>query len=267
MEGRIVAKKVLVVDDDPNIRKIVTVFLQTEGWDVTTAPNGKEALDIIQRDKPEMMFLDVMMPIMDGYEVCKQVKAQPAFKDISIVMFTAKGSLDDIQKAIRSGADDYVIKPFSKDVLIAKLTKIEKMKKIKSELDRRNTARNTVGMFVTWKEKKGTQTVIAFKERVIDISIIGLSFEHKRCDICTGYIQGGVHPLCPFAKYGQKFAVSDPIYVVLSFSDNSTYEIRCKVVHVYQPPEWNQTEKVGIAFEALPAEITDKIKALPPASE
>lgn len=262
------AKKVLVVDDDPNIRKIVTIFLQTEGCDVVTAANGKEALDMIQKNKPDMMFLDVMMPVMDGYEVCKQIKAQPAFKDISIVMFTAKGSLEDIQKAIKAGADDYVIKPFSKDVLIAKLTKVEKMKKIKSELlDRRNTARNAVGMYVTWKEKKGTQTVVAFKERVIDISLIGLSFEHKRCDICTGYIQGGVHPLCPFAKYGQKFAISDPLYVVLSFPDNSTYEIRCKVVHVYQPPEWRETEKVGIAFELLPAEITEKIKALPPIPE
>lgn len=262
------AKKVLVVDDDPNIQKIVTIFLQTEGCDVITASNGRDALEMISKDKPELMFLDVMMPVMDGYEVCKQIKAQPALKDIPIVMFTAKGSLDDIQKAIRAGADDYVIKPFSKDVLIAKLTKVEKMKKIKSEiLDRRNIPRNAVGMFVTWKEKKGMQTVVAFKERVIDISPIGLSFEHRRCDICTGYIQGGVHPLCPFAKFGQKFAISDPLYVVLSFPDGSAYEIKCKVVHVFQPPEWRETEKVGIAFEMLPAEIAEKIKALPPVSE
>ncbi|PMB47679.1 two-component system response regulator [Fischerella thermalis CCMEE 5201] len=114
-------QKILIVDDEPNILILLEQALEVledEGVELLTARNGEEALEIIQTEKPNLVFLDVMMPKMSGLEVCHAVKHELQIADIYIVMLTAKGQEFDKQKGIDVGADLYLTKPFRpKEVL------------------------------------------------------------------------------------------------------------------------------------------------------
>ncbi|MEX0890519.1 MAG: response regulator [Gemmatimonadota bacterium] len=103
--------KILVVDDDPDARDIVRTFLDANGYEVTTAATGKEALAKMEEVHPVLVLLDVMMPGMDGWEVARVIKNHPEFEDVRIVMLTARSDFTDKQEGLRSGADDYIVKP------------------------------------------------------------------------------------------------------------------------------------------------------------
>ncbi|MBN1161264.1 MAG: response regulator [Dehalococcoidales bacterium] len=106
-------KKILVVDDEPNVVRTLTFVLKKEGYDVATAENGEEALARVHESKPCLMFLDVMMPKKNGYEVCQELKSDAALSDIHIVMLSAKGQEADREKALSMGANEFITKPFS----------------------------------------------------------------------------------------------------------------------------------------------------------
>ena len=106
-------KKILVVDDEPNVIRTLTFVLKKEGYDVSTAGNGEEAISRIHESKPNLMFLDVMMPKKNGYEVCQELKNDSGLNDIHIVMLSAKGQEADREKALTLGADEFMTKPFS----------------------------------------------------------------------------------------------------------------------------------------------------------
>ncbi|GAB1541530.1 response regulator [Scytonema sp. NUACC21] len=109
------AKKVLIVDDEPNILILMEQALESledEEIEFFTAVNGEEALEIIKTEKPNLVFMDVMMPKMNGLEVCHTVKHQLGIQDVYIVMLTAKGQEFDKQKGSDVGADFYMTKPF-----------------------------------------------------------------------------------------------------------------------------------------------------------
>lgn len=117
------AQKILIVDDEPHIRLLLEQTLEEledEGVELLTASNGEEALAIIQEEKPELVFLDVMMPKMNGYDVCKAVKNDAELQDIYIVMLTAKGQEIDRQKGDVVGANVYMTKPFDPDEILEK---------------------------------------------------------------------------------------------------------------------------------------------------
>jgi two-component system, OmpR family, alkaline phosphatase synthesis response regulator PhoP len=120
-------QKILIVDDEPHIRRLIEQTLEDledEGVELLTASNGQEALDMIQAEHPQLVFLDVMMPKMNGYEVCSTVKNELGFKDIYIVMLTAKGQELDKQKGQEVGADVYMTKPFDPDEILEKSQKV-----------------------------------------------------------------------------------------------------------------------------------------------
>ena len=106
-------KKILVVDDEPNVIRTLTFVLKKEGYDVSSAVNGEEAITRVHESKPSLIFLDVMMPKKNGYQVCEEVKSDSALNDIHIVMLSAKGQEADRDKAISLGADEFMTKPFS----------------------------------------------------------------------------------------------------------------------------------------------------------
>jgi len=121
------AKKILIVDDEPHIRILISQTLEEledEGVELLTATNGEEALEIIQQEKPDLVFLDVMMPKMNGFEVCQAVKNDLGLQDVYIIMLTAKGQEFDKQKGNQSGADLYMTKPFDPDEILAKAMEI-----------------------------------------------------------------------------------------------------------------------------------------------
>lgn len=113
------AKQILVVDDELFLIRSIEFLLRREGYEVITASNGDEALKIVAQEKPDLIFLDIMMPEVDGFEVCRMIKNQPETKDIYIVILTAKAEDIDYQKAFEMGADDYMYKPFSPRKLLS----------------------------------------------------------------------------------------------------------------------------------------------------
>jgi two-component system alkaline phosphatase synthesis response regulator PhoP len=111
-------KKILVVDDEIHILRIVKYKLESAGYQVLTALDGTEALNIAREESPSLIFLDIMMPGMSGYEVCKELKNDPKTKDIIIIMLTAKGQETDKIKGLEAGVDEYITKPFSPQDLL-----------------------------------------------------------------------------------------------------------------------------------------------------
>lgn len=111
--------KVLVVDDDPYILMSLEFLMKKSGYEVFIARNGTEALEHIHREHPHLVLLDIMMPDVDGYEICKTVKGTEALKDIKIVFLSAKTTEDAIQKGLSLGAEKYVTKPFNTKQLVA----------------------------------------------------------------------------------------------------------------------------------------------------
>ena len=106
-------RKILIVDDEPHVIKSLTFVLTREGYDVSSAENGEDAMTKIRQSKPSLVFLDVMMPKKNGYEVCREVKKDSGLRDIRVIMLTAKGQETDREKGLDVGADEFMTKPFS----------------------------------------------------------------------------------------------------------------------------------------------------------
>ena len=109
---------VLIADDEPQIREILSIYFKKEGFKVIEAADGAEALVQVQAGKPDIILLDIMMPVLDGLEVCKQVRK---ISDIPIIMLTAKDSDDDRILGLEIGADDYISKPFNTREVVARV--------------------------------------------------------------------------------------------------------------------------------------------------
>jgi DNA-binding response OmpR family regulator len=104
--------KVMVVDDEMDIVKLVKISLEMANFEVIEAYSGKQALEKAQTTVPDIFLLDIMMPEMDGYEVCRRLKAQEATRNVPVVMLTAKGLKGDAEQGLKVGAADYILKPF-----------------------------------------------------------------------------------------------------------------------------------------------------------
>ncbi len=115
------AHKILIADDEPNILISLEYLMKREGFDVSVARDGQEAIDAIVRDRPDLVLLDVMMPRKTGLEVCQEVRANTELNQILILMLTAKGRDTDVAKGTALGANAYVTKPFSTKELVAKV--------------------------------------------------------------------------------------------------------------------------------------------------
>ena len=115
------SSRVLIVEDEPDIRELVVHHLKREGYQVSAAASGEEALRQVQAAPPDLVLLDLMMPAMDGLEVCRRLRQDPATASLPIVMLTAKGDEVDRVLGLELGADDYVAKPFSPKELLARV--------------------------------------------------------------------------------------------------------------------------------------------------
>lgn len=114
-------KKILIVDDEPNNRILLQEILEDfeeQGTRLLYAENGAEALDIIRAEKPDLVFLDVMLPEMNGFDVCRAIKSGPDSENISIAMLTAKSQDSDREKALQAKADWYITKPFKAKTIV-----------------------------------------------------------------------------------------------------------------------------------------------------
>ena len=114
-------RSILIADDEPNILISLEYLMKREGYTVSVARDGEEAIAAILRDRPALVLLDVMMPKKSGFEVCQEVRANDAVKDTLILMLTAKGRETDVAKGLGQGADAYITKPFSTKELVRKV--------------------------------------------------------------------------------------------------------------------------------------------------
>ena len=111
-------KKILIVEDEANIRELLRLYLEREGYTVLEAENGVEGIKKWKSDKPDMLLLDVMMPVMDGWAVCREIRAE---SDVPIIMLTSKGETADRVSGLEMGADDYIVKPLEMPEVIARV--------------------------------------------------------------------------------------------------------------------------------------------------
>lgn len=165
--NRRVKQKVLVVDDEPEAVELVEFNLKGAGYEVTTASDGAEALNKARRIQPNLIILDVMMPEIDGMEVCKLLRRDPATSGIPIVMLTAKASEVDRVLGLELGADDYVVKPFSPRELVLRVKKLlERGKPVESAKEKMvfdDLVIDVPRHAVFWKGKEIELTATEFK--------------------------------------------------------------------------------------------------------
>ena len=109
--------KILIAEDEPEIRDLIAFTLRFAGYEVATANNGEEAVQMASREFPDLILMDVRMPRMTGYDACRVMKADPELKDIPIVFLSAKGQESEIKTGMDVGAEDYLLKPFAPDQL------------------------------------------------------------------------------------------------------------------------------------------------------
>ncbi len=114
-------KKILIADDEPNLVRSLSFILNKEGYEVMSAGDGAEALQKMKEFRPDIVFLDVMMPRRNGYEVLNEMRHSPELKDILVIMLTAKGQETDREKSLATGSDEFIAKPFSQAALITRV--------------------------------------------------------------------------------------------------------------------------------------------------
>jgi DNA-binding response OmpR family regulator len=118
------SKKVLIVDDEPSIIVALQFLMEQNGYETLVAFSGEEAMETIARQHPDLILLDIMLPVVDGFEVCQRVRENPEWKNIRIVLVTALGSEANAAKGLALGADAYITKPFANADLVAKVKEL-----------------------------------------------------------------------------------------------------------------------------------------------
>jgi twitching motility two-component system response regulator PilG len=119
----VIKKKILIVEDEDTLLKLEATLLTSKGYDVEGVMNGQSALESMLTFKPDLVLLDIMIPGVDGFEVCQRIKDNPATKDIPVIMLTAKKSREDMERGEQVGADWYITKPFKSAMVIETIQK------------------------------------------------------------------------------------------------------------------------------------------------
>jgi len=168
--------KILVVDDEAKNVKLLEALLLPRGYAVIQASNGAEALQQVQQERPDLILLDVMMPVMDGFEVCKILKDNAETRLIPVIIMTALGQVEDRIKGIEAGADDFLTKPVHRDELLARIrTSLRLKQTIDGKVDRLQQAREHLAKFVPQAVQRlieANPTMPALEKREQDVSVL-----------------------------------------------------------------------------------------------
>ena len=156
--------QILIIEDEKDIGELLEYNLQKEGFDTILANNGESGLRVAKKEKPNLLILDLMLPGIDGLDVCRLIKSDNDIKNISIVMLTALGQEEDIVKGLESGADDYITKPFSFKVLIARIKSVLRrgqVEDLNSEQDL-----NIMGVKITSRSRE-----VSINDSIIELTL------------------------------------------------------------------------------------------------
>jgi two-component system alkaline phosphatase synthesis response regulator PhoP len=117
----LISKRILIVEDDPSVLRATSYILEKEGYEVISAQNGLEGLKKARESSPDLLILDVMLPGIDGFEICHSLRGEPPTAELPIIMFSAKGQESDKATGLKVGADEYITKPVDREVLLSKV--------------------------------------------------------------------------------------------------------------------------------------------------
>jgi DNA-binding response OmpR family regulator len=117
----LISKRILIVEDDPSVLRATSYILEKEGYEVISAQNGLEGLKKARESNPDLLLLDVMLPGIDGFEICHTLRGEPKTANLPILMFSAKGQESDKATGLKVGADEYITKPVDREVLLSKV--------------------------------------------------------------------------------------------------------------------------------------------------
>lgn len=126
---------ILLVDDNEQNLELLEAYLEDLGVPVRTARDGLEAMAAIERDPPDLVLLDIMMPRMSGFQVCERIKGRPHTRDIPVIMVTALSQVGDVERAVEAGADDFLTKPVNKLELVTRVRSLLRVRRLKRDLD------------------------------------------------------------------------------------------------------------------------------------
>lgn len=164
-------QKILIVDDDENIAELISLYLAKEQYDTEMAHDGEEALQIIDVYNPDLILLDIMLPGIDGYEVCQQVRKT---RDVPIIMLSAKGEVFDKVLGLKMGADDYLVKPFDANELVARVSAV---------LRRAGNSKSEEADSTTASDFEHTGDYIEYDNLIVNISNYSVTFEGQSIEM------------------------------------------------------------------------------------
>jgi two-component system, sensor histidine kinase ChiS len=185
---------ILVVDDDPINLQVAVNHLAPEGYEVLTAQSGEQALKMMPGNKPDLVLLDIMMPQMDGYEVCKTLRETHSMSALPVIMLTARNQIQDMVKGFDTGANDYLTKPFSREELLARVHTQLKLKRaykvlrensrLKKEIERRKITERDLKMM----QQRLSRILDSLDEAIIAVNeCFEICFSNTRCHVMMGY--------------------------------------------------------------------------------
>ena len=199
------AVSVLVAEDDRNIAELLQMYLEKEGYAVTVAPDGVQALSKYRASKPDLVLLDVMMPVMDGWSVCRTIRGE---SQTPIIMLTAKGETDDKVSGLKAGADDYITKPFEMKEVLAR---------IEAVLRRTGSAA---------AEKKARR--LAFDKLIIDMDAFELTVDGKKVDTPPKEMELLYHLASSPNRVYTRNQLLDEVWGFDYFGDSRTVDVHVK---------------------------------------
>lgn len=126
--------RILLIDDDQEVAEIVVRFLRSEGYDIQHVSSGRAGLEVIETENPDLLLLDVSLPDLNGYEICRRLRSNPRTEQLNVLMLTGRGSVDAKVTGLESGADDYLIKPFDPQELLARIQAQLRLKALRERL-------------------------------------------------------------------------------------------------------------------------------------
>ena len=227
-------KKILIVEDEANIRELLRLYLEREGYTVLEAENGVEGIKKWKSDKPDMLLLDVMMPVMDGWAVCREIRAE---SDVPIIMLTAKGETADRVSGLEMGADDYIVKPFEMKEVLARIHAVL-----------RRTGQ---------EEEQGDQK-LSFDKLVINLDSYELLVDGKRVDTPPKELELLYHLASAPNRVFTRNQLLDEVWGFDYFGDSRTVDVhikrlREKLEGVSDQWRLKTVWGVGYKFEVAPA--------------
>ncbi|MBR2483574.1 MAG: response regulator transcription factor [Oscillospiraceae bacterium] len=228
------ARDILVVEDDSNILELICMYLEKEGFDVRTANNGGKAIEEFQKKEPDLMLLDIMLPVMDGWGVCAKVRET---SKVPIIMLTAKSEVMDRIHGLEMGADDYIVKPFEMKELIARINAVLRRSEIPDDTRKR----------------------LSFDKLAIDLDSYELVVDGKKIDTPPKELELLYHLASTPNRVYTRNQLLDEVWGFDYFGDSRTVDVhikrlREKVENISEQWALRTVWGVGYKFELLGGE-------------